>query len=179
MTQPIRALLAPSLLLLASAACARMQTAAGASAPVTAELRAADGRALGTARFEEMVGGTRLTVRLTGVRPGAHGLHIHDVGRCDAPAFTSAGPHWNPDGRQHGTANPRGPHRGDLPSVVADARGEVNEVFEMAGIRLAAEAARALDADGASIVLHERSDDLVTDPSGNSGDRIACGVLRR
>jgi superoxide dismutase, Cu-Zn family len=118
----------------------------------------------------------RLTVR--GFRPGIYGVHLHETGRCEAPDFASAGPHWNPAGRQHGRLNPQGPHLGDLPNLDVRPNGAGRIDFDVpvpAGT--AADANPLLDADGTAIVIHASADDERTDPSGNSGARIACGVL--
>ena len=98
-------------------------------------------------------------------------MHIHQVGRCDGPGFESAGPHWNPTGRQHGRLNPAGRHAGDLGNLQVLADGSVS--VEVAGPN-----ASVFDADGAALVIHAQKDDERTDPSGNSGARIACAVLR-
>ena len=107
------------------------------------------------------------------VAHGIHGLHVHTIGRCDAPGFTTAGPHWNPVGAKHGFNNPAGPHKGDLPNVSVAANGVVQEAVSLPGATFGS----LLDADGAALVLHATRDDYATDPSGNSGDRIACAVL--
>jgi Cu-Zn family superoxide dismutase len=102
------------------------------------------------------------------------------VGRCDAPDFATAGAHHNPAGRKHGLENPQGPHAGDLPNIVVNANEEA--VVDLALVRPSSETsalAGLLDADGAAIVIHATADDQRTDPSGNSGARIACGVLAR
>lgn len=138
-----------------------------------ATLRTPAGKDIGRATVREVAGGLRVTIDARFLPPGIHGAHLHTVGRCDAPDFASAGPHWNPTGMKHGTMNPQGPHGGDLPnlSIGADGRGTVG--INLAGASLDA----LLDADGASMVLHADADDMMTDPSGNSGGRIACGVL--
>jgi Cu-Zn family superoxide dismutase len=112
-------------------------------------------------------------IEANGLTVGRKGLHVHAVGRCDGPGFTTAGPHWNPATRQHGPANPQGPHAGDLPNVPVAANGTLRETVVLSGTSL--EALR--DADGSALVLHVREDDNVTDPSGNSGDRIACALI--
>ena len=106
--------------------------------------------------------------------PGTHGAHVHTVGRCDPPAFETAGSHWNPTTMKHGTMNPQGPHQGDLPNLVVDGGGRGTIGATIPGATLAS----LLDADGAAVVIHASADDLRTDPSGNSGGRIACGVLQ-
>lgn len=109
-----------------------------------------------------------------GLKAGAHGMHIHAVGKCILPDFASAGPHLNPDGKQHGSQNPAGPHQGDLPELVADATGAASLTFPVHTTL-----ATLFDDDGAAFVVHDKADDMKTDPSGNSGDRILCGVLYR
>jgi len=122
----------------------------------------------------EVAGGVRFTLDAKAMPPGTHGAHIHTVGRCDAPDFTTAGGHWNPTGMKHGSMNPQGPHEGDMPNLVigTDGRGTIGMTIPgatMAGL---------LDADGAAFVVHAGPDDLMTDPAGNSGGRIACGVFQ-
>ena len=121
----------------------------------------------------------RVEVEAGGLRPGTYGAHIHAAGTCNPPDFASAGPHWNPTGRQHGAENPQGKHLGDLPNLQVDAQGRGLLIFAVENASLYGGANPLLDADGASIVIHARPDDYRTDPSGNSGDRIACGVIHR
>lgn len=109
-----------------------------------------------------------------GLTPGMHGMHIHAVGQCTLPDFASAGAHLNPTAKQHGTQNPMGPHQGDLPMLEADATGAGSRSFT-AETSLAS----LFDADGASLVVHAGADDMKTDPSGNSGGRVLCGVFFR
>jgi Cu-Zn family superoxide dismutase len=137
------------------------------------------GRLLARASAEDAGGAVRVRVEAEGLAPGAYGAHIHTTGRCEAPAFASAGPHWNPTAQQHGKDNPAGMHKGDLPNLLVgtDRRGSFE--YTIPGAAAAGRGDNAiLDADGAAIVIHARPDDFRTDPSGNSGDRIACGVLR-
>ena len=161
-------------------ACA---AAAGGAVPVehrvaglASEVRDASGTVVAYVRATEVAGGVRLRITASRLPPGVHGIHIHAVGRCDAPDFASAGPHWNPGGRQHGRANPQGMHKGDLPNlhVGADGRGRLDAT--VAGAALGGSGG-LLDADGSSVVIHASPDDEHSDPSGNSGARIACGVL--
>jgi Cu-Zn family superoxide dismutase len=141
-------------------------------------LRAPDGSQRGTVSVIQTHGS--LLVRVEGVNlpPGVHGAHIHSVGRCDAPDFASAGPHWNPSGRQHGRDNPAGAHLGDLPNLTVGANGRGELEFDLPGGWVRRGATPMLDADGASFVIHAAADDYRSDPSGNSGARIACAVLR-
>tara|TARA_B110001454_G_scaffold89429_1_gene85410 strand:+ start:518 stop:1090 length:573 start_codon:yes stop_codon:yes gene_type:complete len=115
-------------------------------------------------------------VRAMGLASGVHAVHIHAVGRCDAPDFTTAGPHWNPMGKSHGKDNPNGPHLGDLPNMTIGADGAGELTFSVPA-RLDAGHHPLLDSDGAALVVHAGPDDMKTDPSGNSGGRIACGVI--
>jgi Cu-Zn family superoxide dismutase len=117
-----------------------------------------------------------VTVAATRMPPGQHGVHLHTTGRCDAPGFTTAGPHLNPTGRQHGLRNPNGPHFGDLPNLTvgSDGRGQMNT---RVAARMTPGQAPIFDADGTSLVVHATADDMVTDPAGNSGARIACSVV--
>jgi Cu-Zn family superoxide dismutase len=121
----------------------------------------------------ETPGAVSFRIEGNGFNVGRKGLHVHATGRCDPPGFTSAGPHWNPAGRKHGLANSAGPHAGDLPNVPVAANGALRETVVLSGANLAA----LRDADGSALVLHAGEDDNVTDPSGNSGDRIACAIL--
>ena len=164
----------------ALAACATVVPPAPDGLTAGAEIRDSAGRVVATAMAAEREGSVSIRVEAAGLAPGTYGVHVHAVGRCDAPGFTTAGPHWNPEGRQHGRDNPQGMHKGDLPNLVVgvDGRGRLDQAMPMA--TLSGGAANALlDADGAAIVVHAQSDDYRTDPSGNSGARIACGVLAR
>ncbi|MET4896494.1 superoxide dismutase family protein [Sphingomonadaceae bacterium jetA1] len=159
-------------------ACDQTKMETGTPAPggasATAMLKTGTGMDAGRATATEVKGGVRFTLDASNVPAGIHGVHIHMIGRCDAPDFTTAGGHWNPTHRQHGSLNPQGPHEGDMPNMTVgnDGRGTLGVVIPgatMAGL---------LDADGSAIVIHAQADDLKTDPSGNSGGRIACGVFQ-
>lgn len=131
------------------------------------------GQTIGTVSLAQTSGGLTLVIRASGIPHGLHGLHVHAAGRCDPPTFESAGAHWNPAGREHGLNNPRGPHAGDLPNITASSTGVVSETVVLAGASMA----QLADGDGSALVIHTNADDYVTDPSGNSGGRIACAVL--
>lgn len=144
----------------------------------SALLVAADGAPAGTAVVTADRDRLTLTVAAAGLPAGVHGIHLHAIGRCEAPAFASAGAHLNPAGHQHGRLNPAGSHLGDLPNVAVGRNRSGAITATLAGTR--AELERALfDADGTAIVIHASADDYRTDPTGNSGARIACGVLAR
>jgi Cu-Zn family superoxide dismutase len=141
----------------------------------------ATGQAIGTVRAWQTAGGVTFRIAASGLPHGVHGVHVHSVGRCDGPDFTSAGPHWNPAGKKHGMNNPEGPHAGDLPNIEVAANGTVVATLTLPGASLFAPPSAPgalLDADGASLVIHAAADDYLTDPSGNSGPRIACAVIR-
>jgi superoxide dismutase, Cu-Zn family len=143
-----------------------------------ATLRLANGLPGGTAQLFGSGSQVNISVALVGISQGSHGVHLHMTGSCDAPDFESAGAHVNPEGRQHGTQNPAGAHLGDLPNVSIGSSGAGSVSATLGGSRDAV-LARLFDADGTAVVVHASADDYRTDPSGNSGSRIACGVLTR
>jgi superoxide dismutase, Cu-Zn family len=148
-----------------------------------ATLRDAAGNDIGIARLtEDGTGRVHVTVHVKGVSPGLHGMHLHAIGRCDgstSPAFSSAGGHFNPGGKEHGHHNPNGYHAGDLPNLEANSSGVGRLTVRLEQFRLA----NLFDADDTAIVLHANEDDLLTNSGpagpGNSGARIACGVIER
>lgn len=121
--------------------------------------------------------GVRMVVRGYGLSAGVHGVHIHQFGHCEGTEFESAGPHWNPLDRQHGRDNPAGQHLGDLPNLIIGEDGTGVLEGMVNGARIAGGDYPILDADGAAVIVHLYPDDYRTDPSGNSGARVACGVL--
>lgn len=139
------------------------------------------GRAIGRVQLEQLASGVRLDVTFQGVdvvKPGEHGIHLHAVGKCDGPDFTTAGGHFNPNQKQHGLENPAGPHAGDLPNLTVDANQQGFLSGTAAGAALSGRNAASLRRPGGTaLVIHATADDLRTDPSGNSGARIACGVV--
>ncbi len=152
------------------AACAAIDLPVAAP-PVT--LVNSSGQAIGTVSAAQTSGGVTLRISAAGLPHGLHGVHVHAVGRCDAPKFESAGSHWNPAMRKHGLNNPAGPHAGDLPNVTVSTSGVLRETLVLAHASMV----ELGDADGSALVVHAGPDDYVTDPSGNSGGRIACAVL--
>lgn len=146
------------------------------NADARAELRDPAGRVVARSAVSESTAGVRVQIEAAGLGAGTYGAHVHAVGRCDAPDFASAGPHWNPTGHQHGSENPQGPHLGDLPNLVVGSNGAGSIEFVVPNATLRG-VQGVLDADGAAVVVHASPDDYRTDPSGNSGARIACGVL--
>jgi len=173
---------APVLLVLpltvALSACATTSSGGDTAAPVAkAKLLAGDGAARGEAVVTEAADGLHVVVKAQGLTPGIHAVHVHTTGTCTGPDFASAGGHWNPTGRKHGKDNPAGMHMGDMPNmlVAPDGRGEIEYII--AGGAVSSGATPMLDADGAAVVIHAQADDNVSDPAGNAGGRIACGVL--
>lgn len=146
---------------------------------VNSEIIDSTGKSLGSVRVTQEPEGTRIVADLVGLPVGVHAVHLHVAGRCDTPDFTTAGGHFNPAMRQHGALNPAGDHEGDLPNITVgeDRRASFDAVRK--GLRMADGAAPLLDIDGAAIVIHAAPDDFKTDPTGNSGARIACGILAR
>ena len=136
-----------------------------------------DGAALGSVSVSESAGGLAMTITATGMPAGTHGLHLHEKGQCDGPRFESAGGHWNPGSKQHGRDNPQGAHLGDLANLEVAADGTATSTLGVAGAMMASGPTMLADADGTALVVHAKADDYKTDPSGASGDRIACAVV--
>jgi Cu-Zn family superoxide dismutase len=145
-----------------------------------ATLQNREGATVGRVALRETPEGVLVTVHVNGVAPGPHGLHIHEVGRCEGPDFESAGDHFNPGQRQHGFMAANGPHAGDLPNIFVPESRLLSVEFVAKELRLSDESAHALlDADGAAVVMHAGMDDEVTQPAGDAGIRLACGVVHR
>lgn len=149
--------------------------ASAADSGVTAQMRDSSGKELGTLTLTDAGQGIKITGRLSGLPPGEHAIHLHTTGRCDPPKFESAGGHWNPTNRQHGTQNPQGPHLGDLPNFTVGRDGSATIDATTPGGSLRG-SDPLLDSDGAAVVVHAKRDDYKSQPAGNAGDRIACGV---
>lgn len=176
----------PGALLIGGVLCLGTAISAGAArtpqattAPLASgALSKASGEPAGTATIIVPAGGTPiLRVKVSGLPAGVHGIHLHTTGKCEGPAFASAGGHLNPTGHQHGKDNPAGSHLGDLPNVTVDGHGN-GELVQTMTVDAAALRARLFDTDGTAVVVHADPDDYRTDPSGNSGARIACAVLK-
>ena len=142
-------------------------------------IKNAEGKTIGTASIRDTKDGVLLTVNVRGLPAGLHAVHVHSVGKCEGPAFTSAGPHFNPLNKKHGLENAAGPHAGDLPDIYVEKNGAGRYEVLLDRISLGAGETSIFDADGSAIVIHVTADDNMTDPTGNSGDRIACGVIVR
>jgi len=140
-------------------------------------LRDAHGGEVGRGTLRAVAGGVRLSLAVHGLAPGVHGVHLHSVGKCEGPDFKSAGGHFNPTVRKHGLKNPLGHHAGDLPNLTVGADGAGKMEMTVEGVTLGAGPLSLLGPGGSSLVVHAAADDELTDPAGNSGARIACGVV--
>lgn len=146
------------------------------AASAQAELKNERGTKVGEATLQDTPEGVKVSATFTDLSPGEHAFHVHAVGKCEPP-FESAGGHFNPTGKQHGRDNPQGAHAGDLPNVQVAPRRRATIEVTIREASLKGGPAALLDRDGASLVVHEGADDYKTDPAGNAGRRIACGVI--
>jgi Cu-Zn family superoxide dismutase len=153
-------------------------------APAAAQTAHADivnsqGAVIGHAKLSTVSNGVKVSVTVSQLSPGEHGIHIHNVGKCEVPAFTTAGGHFNPTGAHHGIHNAMDPHPhlGDLPNLVVSEKGTGKLTFTAIGVTISEGPNSLFHDGGTSLVIHAKPDDLTSDPSGNSGDRIACGVI--
>lgn len=136
------------------------------------------GQTKGQAMLMQEKGGIQVTVEASGLPAGVHAVHIHTTGTCTGPDFTSAGGHWNPETKQHGKDNPAGMHKGDMPNMTVGADGKGSLHYLIPHAMMKGGKAPLFDADGAAVVIHATADDYKTDPTGNAGGRLACGVLK-
>ena len=152
---------------------------AAAQNQARADIKNAEGKSVGTAAVRETKDGVLITVNVTGLPQGLHAVHIHAVGKCEGPDFASAGGHFNPLNKKHGLKSLDGPHAGDLPDMYVNKDGVGRYEALMESITLNSGTTSIFDSDGSAIVIHASADDNMTDPSGNSGDRIACGIITK
>ncbi|WP_242360491.1 superoxide dismutase family protein [Anaeromyxobacter sp. SG17] len=154
-------------------------TVTAAAPAAKAVLKDADGKEVGTATLTPTRGGVKVAVAVAGLPPGKHGIHLHGAAKCEPPDFKSAGGHFNPFGKKHGVHNPEGVHAGDLPNLTVGKNGKAKATFTAKGATLGAGEGSLLGPDGTALVIHADPDDEKTDPAGNSGARIACGVVEK
>jgi Cu-Zn family superoxide dismutase len=159
--------------------CTSVAFGQGAPKSAHADIVNAQGQNIGTAKILPAKKGVKIEVSVSQLPPGQHGIHIHAVGKCEGPAFTTAGGHLNPDTKKHGKDNPEGPHAGDLLMIDAKADGTAKATLLDTMVTLGDGANSLFHDGGTAIVIHEKEDDYKTDPTGNSGGRIACGVIQK
>ena len=145
----------------------------------TAEIMDGKGAKVGEAKLKEVTGGVQMSVKVTGLPAGVHAIHVHEAGKCEAPDFKTAGGHFNPEKKKHGLQNPEGHHVGDMPNLTVGQNGKGTFKTVVTGATLAGDGPNSLfHTGGASVVIHEKEDDMKTDPAGNAGARLACGVVK-
>jgi Cu-Zn family superoxide dismutase len=154
--------------------------ASASLAKTVVHLNDAQGKSVGTVTLsEQKSGGVEMDVNLQDLPPGDHAIHFHQNAKCEAPDFKSAGPHFNPDGKKHGLENPEGHHAGDHANFTVGANGKAKLKTESKDVNLGADSHSLFSNGGTAIVIHAKADDQKTDPAGNAGDRIACGVITK
>jgi Cu-Zn family superoxide dismutase len=164
-----------------AAGCCLVATSFAATKPVTVQLNDAKGQSVGTAVISEVKGdsGVSIKLNLMNLPPGEHALHFHQNPKCEAPGFTTAGGHFNPDKKKHGLDNPEGHHAGDMANFTVDGKGKAKTTISDPSVNMGSDDHSIFANGGTALMIHAKADDMKTDPSGNAGDRIACGVITK
>ncbi|MFJ5963135.1 superoxide dismutase family protein [Bacillus sp. NPDC093026] len=156
------------------------EVAAPKPPPIITTLINENGQKIGSIDVRESSkSGLDLHVKATGLPPGSHGFHIHETGICEAPDFETAGAHFNPAHREHGFDNPKGYHAGDMPNLEVGADGKIDVVVNVPDVTLKGGSHQLFSQNGRSFIIHAEADDYLSNPSGNSGKRIACGAITK
>ena len=152
---------------------------AAAAAKTIVQLTDSQGKNVGSINLSHHKKGVEVNAHFENLTPGEHAIHFHREPKCEAPDFKSAGPHFNPDLKKHGLDNPEGHHNGDNPNFTVGTNGKARFSFISKDVTLGNDSHSLFANGGTSVVIHAKADDQKTDPAGNAGDRIACGVIKQ